>query len=170
MRKLLGLFAGAAMLVAACGGTTSTTAPSAAAPSAPAASEPAASAPASAEAPSASAASEINLFGSTYAAKPASAQGGTVIIGDWQEATQFNPYYVGQVTEANVASLVWHSLLTISNDYKYYPQLAADPIPTTDNGGVVLGQNGDAMTVQRFTLGVATLRGVHASVARKPEA
>ena len=42
----------------------------------------------------------------------------------------------------------WHSLLTISNDYKYYPQLAADPIPTTDNGGVkVLGQNGDAMTV-----------------------
>ena len=147
MRKLLGLFAGAAMLVAACGGTTSTTAPSAPAASAPAASEPAASAPASAEAPSASAASDINLFGSTYAAKPASAQGGTVIIGDWQEATQFNPYYVGQVTEANVASLVWHSLLTISNDYKYYPQLAADPIPTTDNGGVVLGQNGDAMTV-----------------------
>ena len=70
MRKLLGLFAGAAMLVAACGGTTSTTAPSAPAASAPAASEPAASAPASAEAPSASAAAEINLFGSTYAAKP----------------------------------------------------------------------------------------------------
>ena len=40
MRKLLGLFAGAAMLVAACGGTTSTTAPSAPAASAPAASEP----------------------------------------------------------------------------------------------------------------------------------
>ena len=25
------------------------------------------------------------------------------IIGDWQEATQFNPYYLTQVTEANVA-------------------------------------------------------------------
>ena len=70
-----------------------------------------------------------------------------MIIGDWQEATQFNPYYLGQVTEANVASLVWHTLLTISDDFKYVPQLAAEPIPTTENGGVTVGENGDAMTV-----------------------
>ena len=51
MRKLVGLFAGATILVAACGGTSATQAPaSVAAPSAPAAS---AGAP-SAEAPSAS--------------------------------------------------------------------------------------------------------------------
>ena len=147
MRKLVGLFASAAIVVAACGGTSATQAPaSVAAPTAPAASAGAPSG--SAEAPSASgAAGEINLFGTTYAPAEPTAQGGTIIIGDWQEATQFNPYYLGQVTEANVASAVWHSLLTISNDFKYIPQLAADPIPTTENGGVTLGQNGDAMTV-----------------------
>jgi len=147
MRKLVGLFAGATILVAACGGTSATQAPaSVAAPTAPAASAEAPSG--SAAAPSGSAAAgEINLFGTTYAPTEASADGGTIIIGDWQEATQFNPYYLGQVTEANVASLVWPSFLTISSDFKYIPQLAADPIPTTENGGVTLGQNGDAMTV-----------------------
>jgi len=141
MRKLVGLFAGAAILVAACGGTSTT--PS---PSTPAASTPAQStAPSVAPSPSAA---TVDLFGSTYAPDAATKTGGTVIIGDWQEATQFNPYYLGQVTEANVASLVWHSLLTISSDFRYIPQLAAEPIPTTANGGVkVPGDSGDAMTV-----------------------
>ena len=146
MRKLVGLFAGATILVAACGGTSATQAPaSVAAPSAPAAS---AEAP-SGEAPSASAGTgEINLFGSAYAPAEATAQGGTIIIGDWQEATQFNPYYLGQVTEANVASLVWHSFADDLRRLQVLPQLAADPIPTTENGGVkVPGDNGDAMTV-----------------------
>ncbi|MEO5966434.1 MAG: peptide ABC transporter substrate-binding protein [Candidatus Limnocylindrales bacterium] len=141
MRKLVGLFAGAAILVAACGGTSNTPAPTVA-PSTPAES------PAVSAVPSESAAAgPVDLFGSTYA--PAEGpSGGTVIIGDWQEATQFNPYYLGQVTEANVASLVWHSLLTISSDFRYIPQLAADPIPTTENGGVKApGDAGDAMTV-----------------------
>ena len=146
MRKLVGLFAVSAILVGACGGTSATQAPaSVAAPSTPAAS---AGAP-SAEAPSASgAAGEINLFGSAYAPTEATAQGGSVIIGDWQEATQFNPYYFGQVTEGNVVSAVWHTLLAIDDNFKYIPQLAAEPIPTTENGGVkVPGDNGDAMTV-----------------------
>jgi peptide/nickel transport system substrate-binding protein len=147
MRKLVGLFAGAAILVAACGGTSNTPAPTTAPTAAPATAAPATAAPASA-APSESAApAVVDLFGSTY--KPADGKsGGTIIIGDWQEATQFNPYYYSQVTEANVASLVWHSLLTISSDFRYIPQLAAEPIPTTTNGGVkVPGDNGDAMTV-----------------------
>ena len=144
MRKLVGLFAGAAILVAACGGTSPTTAPSTAPTTAP--SEAPASAPAS-EAPTASEGTgEVDLFTTTYA-PAAGTTGGTIIIGDWQEATQFNPYYLSQVTEANVASLVWHSLLTITSDFRYYPQLAAEPIPTTANGGVTVGEGGDAMTV-----------------------
>ncbi|HYO42071.1 MAG TPA: peptide ABC transporter substrate-binding protein [Candidatus Limnocylindrales bacterium] len=146
MRKLVGLLAGAAILVAACGGTSTTPAPATTAPTTAPATEAPATQPAS-EAPSASEApAEVDLFGTTYAPE-AGATGGTIIIGDWQEATQFNPYYYGQVTEANVASLVWHTLLTISNDFRYVPQLAAEPIPTTANGGVTVGQNGDAMTV-----------------------
>src|SRR3954469_16195593 len=73
--------------------------------------------------------------------------GGQLLFGDWQEANQFNPYYVGQQTEANVASAVWASLVVFTNDNKFAPDLASD-VPTTANGGVkVPGDNGDAMTV-----------------------
>jgi hypothetical protein len=130
MRKLVGLFAGAAILVAACGGTSNTPAPSTQTSSTPPGS-PGASTGAS---PSA-ATGPVDLFGTAYAPEDGT-PGGTVIVGDWQEATQFNPYYLGQVTEANVAASAWHSLLQFSHDFKYSPQLAADPIPTTDNGGV----------------------------------
>ncbi|OGO59049.1 MAG: hypothetical protein A2V85_01440 [Chloroflexi bacterium RBG_16_72_14] len=136
----MGLFAGAAILVAACGGTSTTPSPSAAAPATPAAT----TAPESAE-PTPS--GPVDLFNPDYGPE-AGTTGGSIIIGDWQEATQFNPYYLGQVTEANVASAVWYSLVTISHDFKYIPQLAVAPIPTVDNGGVKLpGDNGDAMTV-----------------------
>ena len=126
MRKLVGLFAGATILVAACGGTSPTTAP---------ARPPTAAPSAGAESPGRrphrprrAGTGEVDLFGTTYAPE-AGTPGGTIIIGDWQEATQFNPYYLSQVTEANVASLVWHSLLTITNDFKYVPAARgrADP-------------------------------------------
>ncbi len=140
MRKLVGLFAVASILVAACGGASTTPAPT----TAPATTAPT-TAPASAE-PTAPPAAAVDLFETAYAPE-AGAAGGTIIIGDWQEATQFNPYYLTQVTEANVATLAWHTLLTISSNFKYIPQLAAEPIPTTANGGVTLGVGGDAMTV-----------------------
>ncbi|HET9519535.1 MAG TPA: peptide ABC transporter substrate-binding protein [Candidatus Limnocylindrales bacterium] len=73
--------------------------------------------------------------------------GGQIIIGDWQEANQFNPYYLGQVTEANVASAAWATLVVFTHDYRYGPDLAAS-VPTVDNGGVKApGDSGDAMTV-----------------------
>ena len=140
MRKLVGLFAVASILVAACGGASTTPAPT----TAPATTAPT-TAPATAE-PTAPPAAAVDLFETAYAPE-AGAVGGTIIIGDWQEATQFNPYYLTQVTEANVSTMVWHTLLTISSNFKYIPQLAAEPIPTTANGGVTLGVGGDAMTV-----------------------
>ena len=140
MRKLVCLFAVASILVAACGDQSTTPAPT----TAPATAAPP-TAPASAE-PTAPPAAAVDLFDTTYAPE-AGAVGGTIVIGDWQEATQLNPYYLAQGAEANVASLVWHSLVTISSNFKYIPQLAAEPIPTSDNDGVTLGAGGDAMTV-----------------------
>src|SRR5262245_22052152 len=139
-KRLVGLLAGAVVVFAACG--------TAASPS-PAASTPAASAPAESEAPSApasSAAGTIDLTNTTY--KPAEGtDGGSIIVGDWQEANQFNPYYLSQVTEANVASAAWATLVVFTNDYRYAPDLATS-VPTVDNGGVAApGEGGDAMTV-----------------------
>ena len=135
-----------ALVVAACGASTTPTSspapatppPATAAPSAP-------SAPV--DSPSASAAAEaIDQINTAYA--PADGpDGGLAVIGDWQEATQFNPFYLTQVTEANVASAAWATLTVLTNDYKYAPDLA-QTIPTLDNGGVkVPGDGGDAMTV-----------------------
>ena len=139
-KRLIGLFASTMVVFAACQGAAS---PSA---STPAASAPTTSADPGASAPAPSASEEINLTNSAYKAEDGT-DGGQLIIGDWQEANQFNPYYLGQVTEANVASAVWATLVVFSNDYRYIPDLATE-VPTTANGGVKApGDAGDAMTV-----------------------
>ena len=136
MRKpLLALLATTAIVFAACGGAASQ-APETGAPS---------TGPTTAPTPTPE---TVTLTGSDYATRvQAGTDGGQLIMGDWQEANQFNPFYVGQVTEANVASAVWSTLITFTDDYRYAPDLAVD-VPTTANGGVqVPGAGGDAMTV-----------------------
>jgi hypothetical protein len=87
-KRLIGLFASTMVVFAACQGAAS---PSA---SSPGASTPATSAApgasSSAEAPSASA-DEINLTNTSYAPEDGP-DGGSIIIGDWQEANLFNPF------------------------------------------------------------------------------
>jgi peptide/nickel transport system substrate-binding protein len=140
-KRLVGLLGSTMIVLSACQGAAS---PS---PSTPVASTPpASSGPTTSEpAPSASEA-PVDLTNTAYAPEDGK-DGGTIIIGDWQEANQFNPFYAGQVTEANVASAAWASLVTLTHDYKYAADLAKE-IPTTANGGVkVPGDGGDAMTV-----------------------
>ena len=88
------------------------------------------------------------LFNSDYETRRTDGQtGGTVIVADWQEATLFQPFYQGQVTEADLTTATFAGLITSTDDFKYAPVLATD-IPTTDNGGVAVpGDGGDAMTV-----------------------
>jgi len=90
--------------------------------------------------------SPVDIFNSSYAPTTGT-KGGQILIGDWQEANQFNPFYVGQVTEANVASAAWASLVVATSDYKYLPDLAAEPATTTNGDVQVPGTSGDAMTV-----------------------
>ena len=78
----------------------------------------------------------FDLFHTNYAPDEG-VDGGQIIIGDWQEANQFNPFYIGQVTEANVASAAWASLVVLTPDLKYAPDLATE-VPTLENGGVVV--------------------------------
>ncbi len=152
MHKRLITAVGIVVLVAAaCQGASTTPAPTTAPTAAPATQAPATAAPT--EAPSATVApteapAQPNLFDSTYPSRRAQGTaGGTVIYGDWQEANLFNPYYQGQVIEANITSAVFRGLVTSTDDFKYAVDLAADPAPTLANGGVVLGNGGDAMTV-----------------------
>ena len=144
-KRVVGLLASAMVAFAACGGSA-TPAPSSTTPSTPPAEStspstgPGASPSATADKP--------DLFGTKYKDKRAAGtKGGQIIYADWQEATEFNFYYQGQVTEANLSAATEGGLVTVTDDFKYAPDQAAE-IPTLDNGGVkVPGDNGDAMTV-----------------------
>jgi peptide/nickel transport system substrate-binding protein len=133
-KRLFAMLTTAALAVGACGGTTST------APSTQPSTEPTVAPTPTPEV--------VRLDDSTYSTRiQDGVDGGTIFIGDWQEANQFNPYYYSQVTEANVASATWAGLYVFSDDYRYMPDLATS-IPTVANGAVkVPGDGGDAMTV-----------------------
>ncbi len=136
-KRLWGLLATTAIIAGACGSAQS--------PSPGTGTQPPGSTPPGSDAPSPSA-GEVDLFNTAYDPEEG-VEGGTIVIGDWQEANQFNPFYIGQVTEANVASAVWANLATMTHDYKWAADLAVE-VPTTTNGGVqVPGEGGDAMTV-----------------------
>ncbi len=143
-KRLAGVLASAMFVFAACQGAAT---PS---PSSPAASGPAPSTGGTeSTAPSGSAtAGKPDLFGTKYKDKRVpGTPGGKLIYADWQEATEFNFYYQGQVTEANLNAATNGGLVTVTDDFKYAPDQATE-IPTLDNGGVkVPGDNGDAMTV-----------------------
>lgn len=138
-KRLVGLFASTMIVLAACQGAAS--------PS-PSASSAASTPPSSAEpsTPASPSAEVIDLTNTKYSPEDGT-DGGSIIIGDWQEANQFNPYYLSQVTEANVASAAWATLVVFTDDFRYGADLAAS-VPTLDNGGVKApGDGGDAMTV-----------------------
>ena len=136
-KRLFALLATAAIVVGACGASQTSSSPT---------TESAAPAPTEAASPTVAPEAPVDLTGTNYAPGPATT-GGQIIIGDWQEANQFQWFYQGQVSEANVGSATGLGLVTQTYDYKYAPALAAE-VPTIDNGGVkVPGDNGDAATI-----------------------
>ncbi len=152
MRKRLGsLLAVSAIVFAACGGTTATTAPSVPAASTP----PASTAPAS-TGPSASAPSAIDqaLFGTNYQPPAGATPGGTIVFGDWEgpNLDNLNYFYTSSVVSVEAYSPAFRGLLTITSDGKYIPDLA-ESIPTIENGGVVI-------TDKTFTVAVKLRAGL----------
>src|SRR5215212_7077538 len=120
-KRLVGLFASTMIVLAACQGAASPS-PSSQAASAP---PPASTGPSESTAAASPSADTVDLTHTTYKPEEGT-DGGSIIIGDWQEANQFNPFYLGQVTEANVASAAWSSLVVLTDDYKYGADLAKE--------------------------------------------
>jgi peptide/nickel transport system substrate-binding protein len=139
-KRLFGLLASAAIAFAACQGAQSP-APSASAP----ASQPATSS-APAESPSASAANgEPDITTTKYAPEAAGKTGGTLVLAEWQFPDAINPYYFQAFTDSeSFGAMSFDGLVTLTDDLKYYPDLASN-IPTVGNGDVTV--NGTAMDV-----------------------
>src|SRR5450631_1784867 len=121
MRKRLGsLLAVSAMVFAACGGTTTTTAPASVAP--PASTAPGTSAAPSASGPAASAPSalETAMFGTNYKPPTGAKAGGTIVFGDWEgpNLDNLNYFYTSSVVSTEAYSPVFRGLLAITSDGK----------------------------------------------------
>jgi peptide/nickel transport system substrate-binding protein len=143
-RLAIGL-AVSSLIFGACSGASGSPSPTAssgsgASPTASAGASPTASA-------SSCAPTDINclLFTTNYDPGPGKT-GGTLVLGEWQAASQLNPFYSTAFATVEVMQPVLRGLLTISSDGKYLPDLAAK-VPTLDNGGVVMDANGKGFTV-----------------------
>src|SRR5947207_4446953 len=137
-KRLFGLLASAALAFAACQGAASPTPSTASAP----ASQPAG---ASASAGSPAASGEPDITTTNYAPEAAAKTGGTLVLAEWQFPDAINPYYFQAFTDNEAfGAMSFDGLLTLTDDLKYYPDLASN-IPTVGNGDVKV--NGTAMDV-----------------------
>jgi peptide/nickel transport system substrate-binding protein len=121
--RLLGLLAATALVVSACGGSTSTAAPAAT-------SQPAATtAPAATEAPTPEPTAtpenpEDVLFAYTYEPTPGT-PGGSAVVGDWQAVANLNSFYDNSFTTSQVLASTMVGLWETSSDGHWKPELAA---------------------------------------------
>jgi peptide/nickel transport system substrate-binding protein len=123
------VFAVALVVAGACGSSTETTALSLAS-----------GAPITAPVPSPTLA-PVQLTGSTYKVTPAATTGGSVVLAEWELPDTVNPYFALKVSDHEVSASMFDSLLSITPDLKYVPDLATK-VPTLDNGGVTLVGSG----------------------------
>ena len=92
------------------------------------------------------------LAASAFTAAPVAAQdeptqGGTIVFGDWQAASQLNPYMTNTVTNFQATSPVWLNPLDINNQGQYVPELLSE-VPSVDNGGLVINDEGFTLNLK----------------------
>jgi peptide/nickel transport system substrate-binding protein len=94
----------------------------------------------------------LMLAAATFGAAPVSAQdsdvpqGGTIVVGEWQRATQLNPYLTNALRDAEANRIFQRSLATVNDQGEFVPELLAE-FPTTENGGLVLDEDGAGFTL-----------------------
>ncbi len=134
--RLLGLLATTAIVFAACQGATSTPSASTAPASQP---PPASQAPPSATPAPTPVDYDQLLYGYKYEPS-AGTPGGKVIISDWQAANQLNPYFSNAFANSEVFAATMRTLLVVTSDGHYKPDLSAEPITFATN----VKEDGDA--------------------------
>ena len=90
------------------------------------------------------------LAASAFAA-PAAAQdepptGGIAVAGEWQTATQLNGYIPNAVKDFEAIAPITRQLVNVNSDGQWVPELLVE-LPSLENGGVVLDEDGDGFTV-----------------------
>jgi peptide/nickel transport system substrate-binding protein len=126
--RLTATLVAAVLVVGACQGSTTSPTATPGPPSAP----PPSAAPATATAAPTPVDYDQLLYGASYAPS-AGTQGGKVIISNWQAADQLNPYFSNAFGDFEVLAGTMRTLLVVTSDGRYLPDLAAGPITYSDS-------------------------------------
>ncbi len=86
------------------------------------------------------------LAGPVAAQDPA--PGGTIVMGEWQAASQLHPLFTNSFGDTEALTPSWRGLYTINNDGDWVPDLAASEIPSFANGNLVQDADGDGFQVK----------------------
>jgi len=86
------------------------------------------------------------LSGPVAAQDPA--PGGTIVMGEWQAASQLHPLFTNSFGDTEASTPSWRGLYTINNDGDWVPDLAASEVPSFDNGNLIQDQDGDGFQVK----------------------
>jgi peptide/nickel transport system substrate-binding protein len=125
-RHLAVLVAAIALLSGACGQSNPSTSPAGPTVSSAPSSVPASTSPT--PGPSGSpAAAAVSLYASSYRPEPGR-PGGEVVVGDWRAPTNLNPYLSNDPVDSELFGATMRSLLRLTSDGHWAPDLAAAPI------------------------------------------
>jgi peptide/nickel transport system substrate-binding protein len=86
-----------------------------------------------------------------FAAAPAAAQdepptGGTAVVGEWQTATQLNPFLPNALKDFEASYPILRPLVQINDDGEWFTEFLVE-LPSIENDGVVLDEDGEGFTV-----------------------
>ena len=73
-------------------------------------------------------------------------QGGTIVVGEWQRATQLTPVLSNALRDTEGARPAMRTLAAVNDQGEFVPELLAE-WPTLDNGGIVLDEDGEGFTL-----------------------
>ena len=82
----------------------------------------------------------------TAMAQEEAPQGGTIVVGEWQGATQLNPFLTNALKDTEGYAPVSRGLANVNNDGDFVPELLAE-FPSLENGGLVVDEDGDGFTI-----------------------
>lgn len=76
------------------------------------------------------------------------APGGTIVMGEWQAASQLHPLFTNSFGDTEALTPSWRGLYTINNDGDWVADLAASEIPSIANGNLIPDTDGDGFQVK----------------------
>ncbi|CAN5720194.1 peptide ABC transporter substrate-binding protein [soil metagenome] len=73
-------------------------------------------------------------------------QGGTIVVGEWQTATQLNGFLTNALKDFRAIRPMTRPLAGVNDEGEFIPELLVE-FPSVDNGGLVLDENGEGFTL-----------------------